>query len=167
MAAFKLPKGLVLPLAAGAIAIATSMANFFEGERYVAYQDVGGRWTICDGHTGDVRAGQVATQAECDAYRAADVAAANAAVKRLITVPLTPYCEAGLTDFTVNLGAGTLARSSPRALFNAGDYAGGAAAIELYDKVAGRDCHLSASHCAGIVVRRAVERWLCELDPTP
>ncbi|MBI6944221.1 lysozyme [Pseudomonas putida] len=168
MAAFKLPKGLVLPLGGTAVAIALSLASFFEGTRYTAYQDVGGVWTICDGHTGpDVHPGMVATKAQCDAYRAADVAVANAAVHRLITVPLTSMCEAGLTDFTLNTGSGTLAKSTPRRLFNAGDYEGGAKALELYHYAAGRDCRLSASQCAGIVVRRAVERWLCQLSPTP
>lgn len=168
MAAFKLPKGLVLPMAGTAVAIALNLASFFEGTRYQAYQDVGGVWTICDGHTGpDVHPGMTATKAQCEAFRAADVATANAAVHRLITVPLTKYCEAGLTDFALNLGSGTLAKSTTRRKFNAGDYAGGAAAISLYHNAGGRDCRLSASRCAGIVVRRTVERWLCELSPNP
>ncbi|MHA6236832.1 lysozyme [Pseudomonas fluorescens group sp. PF-69] len=161
----KLPRGLVIPLAGTALAIAGSLSGFFEGTRYVPYQDVGGIWTVCDGHTGpDVVPGLVATEAQCEAYRQADLAVANRAVKRLISVPLSAPCEGALTDFTLNVGSGTLAKSSIRTKFNAGDYAGGAAAISLYHYAGGRDCQLSASSCAGIVVRRSVERWLCELN---
>jgi lysozyme len=161
----KLPRGLVIPLAGSALAIAGSLAHYFEGTRYAAYQDVGGVWTVCDGHTGpDVTPGLVATEAQCEAYRQADLAVANRAVKRLITPPLSPACEGALTDFTLNNGGGTLAKSSIRTKFNAGDYAGGAAAISLYHYAGGRDCRLSTSSCTGIVVRRSVERWLCELN---
>jgi len=160
----KLPRGLVIPLAGTALAIAGSLAHYFEGTRYAAYQDVGGVWTVCDGHTGpDVVPGLVATEAQCEVYRQADLVEANRAVKRLISVPLSAPCEGALTDFTLNTGSGTLAKSSIRTRFNASDYAGGAAAISRYHYAGGHDCRLSTSSCAGIVVRRSVERWLCEL----
>jgi len=159
----RLPRGLVLTLSSSALAIALSLVHFFEGVRYVAYQDVGGVWTICNGHTSHVLPGQVATKAQCQAMEAADTAEAADQVRRLITVPMPPARLAALTDFVVNLGPVTLAKSSVRRDLNAGNTAAGCAAIDLYRDVDGHDCRLARSDCPGIVTRRHVERWLCEM----
>ncbi len=165
MAAFKLPRGLVVPLAGTAVAIAVSVSGFFEGSSLTAYRDSGGVVTICDGHTGpEVHMGQVATPEQCGAYHQQDVASAGRAVDRLVKVPLPVARAAALYDFTFNLGPATLARSSVLRKLNAGDTAGACAAISLYHYVGQADCTLAASGCAGIVTRRNVERWLCELD---
>jgi lysozyme len=158
----KLPRGLVLTLSSSALAIALALVHFFEGVSFTAYQDVGGVWTICNGHTGNVRRGQVATQAECDAIEHDDTVAAQRVVRQLVAVPLPTSREAALTDFVVNLGAGTFAKSSVLRKLNTGDVAGACAAISLYHYVGKLDCHLASSNCPGIVTRRNVERWLCE-----
>jgi len=46
--------------------IAGVMATQQEGTRYVAYQDVGGTWTICEGDTHNVKQGDTATREQCD-----------------------------------------------------------------------------------------------------
>ena len=161
----RLPKGLVLALGSTVLALALSVVQFFEGVRYVAYQDVGGVWTICYGHTGGVHQGQHATPAQCTAYLSSDLEAADREVRRLITVPLPVTREAGLVSFVFNLGSGTLAKSSVRRDLNAGNTAAGCAAISLYHFAGGQDCSAHGSSCSGIVTRRNVERWLCESSP--
>jgi len=160
----KLPRGLVLAVGSSVLAMVLSLVQFFEGVRYDAYRDIGGVWTICYGHTGDVHQGQRATPAQCTAYLTADIQAADQAVKRLIPGPLPITREAALVDFTLNLGQGTLGKSSVRRGLNAGDPVRGCAAISLYHYAAGHDCQAAGSGCAGIVTRRNVERWLCELN---
>ena len=160
----RLPRGLVLTLGGSALALVISLVQFFEGVRYDAYQDLGGVWTICYGHTGQVRPGQHATAADCTAYLTADISVALASVDRLITAPLPVTRKAGLADFVINGGSGLLAKSSIRSNLNAGNTAAGCAAISLYVYAAGHDCRVKGSGCEGIVTRRSVERWLCELD---
>lgn len=61
----------------GAIAIATAMLgghDGLEGRRYVAYRDVVGVLTVCDGHTGaDIILGKRYSEAECDALLKSDL----------------------------------------------------------------------------------------------
>lgn len=57
-----------LATAAGAIALATTwLIQPWEGRSLVAYQDIVGVWTICDGETQGVKPGMKKTHAECDA----------------------------------------------------------------------------------------------------
>lgn len=161
---FTLPKGLALTLTATALTIALSLSSYFEGFRLHAYPDSGGVYTICNGHTEGVKRGQVATDAECEQYQRDDTEAAQAAVRRLVKVDMPATREAALIDFTYNLGTGTFARSSILRKLNAGDTAEACAAISLYHYVGNQDCLKASSHCSGIVIRREVERWLCEYN---
>ena len=60
-----------------AIAIATAMLgghDGLEGRRYVAYRDVVGVLTVCDGHTGaDIISSKRYSDAECNALLKADL----------------------------------------------------------------------------------------------
>lgn len=59
---------------ASALAIATALAGYFEGNRLHAYHDVGGVPTICYGHTQGVAIGDTATPAQCTAQLRRDMA---------------------------------------------------------------------------------------------
>ena len=61
----KLPRGLVLPVAAGFMPVLLALVMFFEGCKLEAYQDQAGVWTICYGHTSGVTRGDVTTRAQC------------------------------------------------------------------------------------------------------
>ena len=63
--------------AAGAalLVFAIGYTSSWEGRRYVAYQDVGGVWTICDGIIKGVKKGDKATDAQCDAMLLEDILA--------------------------------------------------------------------------------------------
>jgi lysozyme len=148
---------------AGAIAIAGVLVAHFEpGKvRGKPYLDPVGVLTVCDGHTGsDIDPRRIYTDAECDAWRDADLTEADAAVSRLITVPLSDWQRAALIDFTYNLGAGNLAESTMRRRFNAGDYAGGCAELERWVK--GRKGGMLVT-LPGLITRRDVDKWVCLL----
>ena len=87
-----------------AIALASALTSHYEGVRYTAYQDTGGVWTICYGHTHGVRQGDTATPAQCRAWLDADMPVAYAAVNRCITAALTVTQAAAFTDAAFNLG---------------------------------------------------------------
>jgi lysozyme len=141
--------------AGGALAIAGSLIFHFEGREYVPYQDPVGIWTVCEGHTGpDVIPGKRYSNAECDALKAADVAEADAAVRRLVKVPLTDWQRAALIDFTFNLGAENLAKSTLLKKLNAGDYAGACSEYRRWVYAGGQ-------RLRGLEKRREAEEWVC------
>ncbi len=146
---------------AGSIAIAGVLVSHFEPgkTRGKPYVDPVGVLTVCDGHTGpDIDPKRIYTDAECDAWRDADLAIADRAVRRLITVPLNKWQRAALIDFTYNLGAGKLAESTMRRKFNAGDYDGGCSELERWVK--GRKGGVLVT-LPGLVTRREVDTWVC------
>lgn len=156
-----LKRKLMAAASAGSIAIAGVLVSHFEpGKiRGKPYIDLVGVLTVCDGHTGsDIDPKRIYTDAECDAWRDADLAIAGRAVRRLITVPLNDWQRAALIDFTYNLGAGNLAESTMRRKFNAGDYDGGCAELERWVK--GRKGGVLVT-LPGLVTRREANTWVC------
>lgn len=156
-----LKRKLLAAAGAGSIAIAGVLVSHFEpGKiRGKPYIDPVGVLTVCDGHTGpDIDPKRIYTDAECDAWRDADLAIADRAVRRLITVPLNDWQRAALIDFTYNLGAGNLAESTMRRKFNAGDYAGACAELDRWVK--GRVGGVLVT-LPGLVTRREVDTWVC------
>ena len=161
----KLPKGLVLPLAAGFAPLVLALVMFFEGLSLTAYRDTGGVWTICYGHTAGVRAGDTATRSQCTAWLWEDLQGAISSVDRLVKRDVGMLCRAALVDFVFNVGEPTFARSTLLRRFNAGDRLGAPNEFLRWVYVAGEDCRLPESGCPGIVTRREVERELCLAAP--
>ncbi|KAF1045620.1 lysozyme [Xylophilus sp.] len=149
-------------VAAAIVALAMSIAGGlvanFEGTRYAAYPDPstkGAPWTICEGHTQGVKAGDVATRAQCDEYLRQDLAAANDAIDRCIVTPLGVNQRAALISAVVNAGPPLVCGSTLQRKANAGDLAGMCAELSRWTWAAGRQL-------PGLVRRRAEERALCE-----
>jgi len=133
------------------------------------YLDPVGIWTIGWGHAivykGRFLRGEVdrvqakllypngLTMAQCDQLIRADMMDAARDVEHLVKVPLTENQFAALVDFTFNLGAGNLEKSTLLRLLNAGDYAGAAAEFGKWNKAGGKIL-------AGLVNRRERERQL-------
>jgi lysozyme len=149
-------------VAGGAIAIAGVLANWHESGGKVyhkPYLDPVGILTVCDGITGpDVIASKTYTDSECDALRSKHLAIAQAAVRRVIHVPLTVWQEAALIDFAYNVGETKLTSSTMAAMFNARNYAGGCAQLNRWVKgmVKGQLVALG-----GLVARRQDETDIC------
>ncbi|HEC0486911.1 TPA: lysozyme [Pseudomonas aeruginosa] len=130
-----------------------------EGTKFEAYPDSGGVWTICTGHTKGVRPGDRATPEQCAAYLQGDLGGAVDFVMRAVP-KATIWQKIALADFVYNVGATAFARSTLYRLTVAGDYVAAAAQFMRWRFVAGRDCGLVQSNCAGIIFRRALQRDL-------
>ncbi len=98
-----------------------------EGCRLSAYPDPasgGEPWTIGYGHTGaEVRPGLTISREQAERWLKDDLAAAEAAVIRLLQPPagLSQRQREALTSFCFNVGAGALAESTLRRRLNGGE----------------------------------------------
>ena len=143
-------------VAVTAIAIAGALVTKWEGIRYTPYQDGGGVWTVCVGHTGaDVIPGKRYTKAECDAFLAADMAVANATVKRCLPMPMLPQIEGALTSATFNVGPRVVCGSTLQRKALANDWPSACAALDSWK-------YIGRTVSPGLVNRRADERAVCE-----
>lgn len=169
----KSKKGLVISAAvaaliaagAGADKIAEQFIGEKEGNKLAAYYDAGGVPTICGGITGpDVRIGQVETPEGCARRNKAMHAAKFAELDRLVKVPLSEPAKAGIMSFcTYNIGSGKCRNSTFLAMLNDPKVprADACAQIRRWIFDGGRDCRVKANNCAGQVVRREQEEFLC------
>jgi len=95
-----------------------------EGKRLTAYKCTADTWTIGVGHTGlDLYEGLTTSKETSHLLLAHDVAAADAAVDRLIHVPLAENQRFTLISFVFRLGEGRLRDSTLLRILNQGDYA--------------------------------------------
>ena len=122
-----------------ASAAGINLIKQFEGFRARAYQDVAGQWTIGYGHL--VRPEEKAiylnatlTELEAENILRQDIAIAEEAVKRLVTVPLSGEQFSALVSFVFNLGQGNFADSTLLKKLNAGDYEGASLEFERWNK---------------------------------
>ena len=129
----------------------------WEGCRLSAYPDPasgGAPWTIGYGHTGpEVHAGLVISQAQAEAWLAADAAVAAAAVDQQFSgIQLTPRQRDALVSFCFNVGAGALHSSTLRRRLRTGE----TPALALKQELP-RWCHGPEGPVEGLRRRRAAE----------
>jgi lysozyme len=128
-----------------------------EGEVLKSYRDSGGKWTIGVGHlmsTG--AAGVTITHQQSQDLLTKDLARFEAAVAKLVRVPLTQNQFNALVSFAFNLGEGALKKSNLLSLINSGRKAEAAAvsqAFKIWRNVNGKPD-------AGIEARRLREAAL-------
>lgn len=126
----------------------------YEGCVLIAYKDTGGVWTIGVGHTSDanlkVVPGLKITREKAMELLQIDVKEAEAAVDKLITIPLNENQRGALVSFTFNLGETELAKSTLRRKLNTGDYASVPAELNkwVYD---------NGKRLNGLIARRKAE----------
>lgn len=123
-----------------------------EGFRSSVYDDIAGLATIGYGHRvlpGESFPGPI-TEAQAEALLQADVATAEQAVNRLVTVPLTQEQFDALVDFVFNLGPGNFASSTLLKDLNAGQMDAAAQQILIWD-------HSLGQVNAGLKARREAE----------
>ncbi|WP_419952332.1 lysozyme [Methylobacterium sp.] len=112
-----------------------------EGERLTAYKDSVGVWTISVGITSasgliKVTPGLTITKAQSDALFAKGVAQYAGPVSAAVKVPLADHQFDALVSLCFNIGAPSFAKSTVVRRLNAGDYAGAAEAILMWNKPA-------------------------------
>lgn len=123
-----------------------------EAFRDRTYADVAGFRTIGYGHRqapGEDHPNGISL-AEGDAILASDILTAEAAVVRLVKVPLTWGQFDALVDFVFNLGSGRLASSTLLAYLNTGKYDAAAWQLLAWD-------HTGTHENAGLKARREAE----------
>ena len=144
-------KWLIGVTSAGLIAA----ASMWEGTSYVAYEDVAGVLTVCQGYAQpDVVRGRIYTAAECSDMLKTQLAAHGAAVLRCATVPLSPHEYDAYTLFAYNVGGAAFCGSSLLHKLNAGDHAGACNGLLAWDMAGGK-------RVAGLANRRRAERNIC------
>ena len=138
----------------GALAIAASLVFQFEGFNNHDYKDPPGINTICYGHSGNVKTGQIANDTQCVTYLNGDLDNANAVLARDVRVPLSDKTRAALLDFVYNAGSGTFERSTLLKMLNQGRYED--ACNQLPKFVFSGKIKLN-----GLVRRREAEKKIC------
>lgn len=133
-----------------------------EGELYKAYPDSGNIWTICRGHTKNVKKDDVATPEQCNKFFEEDTLEAIAVVDRMtggVTIP--PETKKVFVDQVFNAGPANFAKSTMLKKIKAGDLAGACREFSRWVFVAGKDCRIRTNNCYGIVTRRAAQTTQC------
>lgn len=150
-----------------AASMAAAMIGHFESSGKMiltAYQDQGGKWTICDGITYGVSEGMTATQDWCETVKEREIAKHSKPLKA-VPYQLSTRVRVAWTDFCYNVGVGACSSSTGMKKLIAGqiDESCDGFLLFKYAKVKGRkvDCSMSDSGCAGIWTRRKIERDLC------
>lgn len=143
---------------AGALAIVGALLggdDGLEGRKYVAYYDVAGVLTLCDGHTGkDIIPNKQYSDVECDALLQKDLASVQRIVDAAVKVPISRYQKVALYSFTYNVGQSAFIQSTLLKRLNTGDIKG--ACDELR-----RWTYANGSSWKGLQNRREIERELC------
>lgn len=126
----------------------------FEGFRSCRYVDPVGVLTIGYGHTGpDTARMPCLSRAQAQQLLDRDLDRFEAAVRRLVKVPLTQGAFDAVTSFAFNCGEGALSSSTLLAKLNRRDYQGAAREFGRWNKGGGRVL-------AGLTRRRAAEAAL-------
>lgn len=140
--------------AALTLAIAGSIGGYYENKVNNSYQDMGGVWSICYGHTQGVKDGQTATDDQCMAYLQSDMKEAYGYVNACIFAPMTITQAAAFTDTTYNAGKAVVCGSTLQKLANSGDMRGACDQLLRWNKVKGKVVQ-------GLVNRRKADHDLC------
>ena len=110
-----------------------------EGFSARIYQDEAGNWTIGYGHKltpeDNYTIATNMTPEDAEALLIQDVAKAEAAIKRYVTVPLSSGQYDALVSFIFNVGVSAFADSTLLRKLNIGDYAGAANELARWNKI--------------------------------
>lgn len=152
-------------LAGAALAGAIAMVSTWEGrevtaiqtpdgKRYVAYQDIVGVWSACDGITRGVKPGDRYTAEQCDAALAEELQLANSYINRCITTPISDQERSAYVSAGYNLGPGLMCGSTLQRLLNAGDRRGACLQLPRWSYAGGE-------FRQGLLNRRRAEMRVC------
>lgn len=143
---------------ATAAAMAVPMISAWEGRSLVAYRDIVGVWTICDGETLGVRPGDVATDSVCDRKLEARAKQFSAEIARCLPDDLPLPMRVAFVSASYNIGSAAFCGSSMSRRALAGDLTGACEALLMWDK--GR-VNGVLQRIRGLTLRRQQERALC------
>lgn len=133
-----------------------------EGNAPVAYQDVGGVWTICTGAILDIndqpviRGLRYDTQ-QCLSILSRDISNHSKAVQKCVYVPLYQYQFDALTSFAFNIGNYAFCGSTMVRELNKGDYSAASGQFLKWTKVTVKGKKVTSP---GLVNRRTADKAL-------
>lgn len=131
-----------------------ALIKSYEKLRLVAYQDLGGVWTIGWGHTGPgVEEGATCTAEQAQVWFWSDTSHAVNATNRAVDIALSQNQFDAIVSFTYNVGVGAEEHSTLIRLVNAKNLAGAADEFPKWNKVNGVISD-------GLIARRKAERAL-------
>jgi lysozyme len=139
--------------------IAATLAVPFEGLYTHAYHDklAGGLPTVCYGMTSSdrpVKMTDVYTPEQCKAFLEEDLVKYHDQIFPCVRVRLSDHEWGALTDAAYNVGSHAICKSTAVRRFNAGDHAGGCAALAAFNRAGGQVVK-------GLVRRRSAEIETC------
>lgn len=142
------------------LAVAIAIVAPAEGLRTAAYRDPVGIPTICFGETRNVKMGDTATRAECEAMLSTRLQEFHAALRTCLpALDAAPAeVQAALVSWSYNIGTGAACKSTLVRKARSGDLRGACDELPKWNKarVAGQLVVLP-----GLTRRRAEERALC------
>ena len=151
-------KAGIVATTVGAMAIA--LTTQWEGIRLVAYQDVIGVWTACQGVTKGIKPGMVFTREECDVLFMDELIKHEEGLRNCLrnpdAIPRKSYVS--FVSWTYNVGVGAACRSTLVKKANADDLEGACNELPKW-KFAGKGKKRRV--VKGLVNRRADEQRLC------
>lgn len=130
-----------------------NLIKSFEGCRLTAYKDAVNVLTIGYGHTGNVKEGQVISQAQAEQLLRDDLNRFENGVEKLVTVELNQNQFDALVSFSYNLGLGNLQNSDLLKYVNKKDFTNASKEFTLW-------VHAGGIVLNGLVRRRSAERDL-------
>jgi lysozyme len=130
-----------------------SIIREFEGLRLKAYHCPAGVLTIGYGHTRGVKQGDTVTEEIAERLLLQDVATVEAAIPRLITVPLNTNQFSAICAFLFNIGSDRLRGTRSQSVLNRGHYLEFADRLLIWNKANGKEL-------SGLTRRRKAEREL-------
>ena len=160
-AKFRVWAGVAVLSAAGIVSVVME-----EDYRDVAYDDGVGVWTYGIGMTTrddgtPVQPGDRTTVPHALNRTLKHIEGVEAMLRKCIKVPVSQNEWDFAVIVSYNIGQKAFCESSMVKRWNAGDYAGGCAAIKMYTMAQGRDCRIRENNCYGLVARREREYALC------
>lgn len=136
--------------------LAISLIGGFEGYSAVAYKDVIGVWTACQGLTKGIKPGMKFTKAECDAKFIVAIEehenGMRACLKNPDDIPIKPYIA--YVSLAYNVGPGAICNGNMKTLINQGKYKEACNYLVNFNKAGGRIWK-------GLVNRREKEKQFC------
>jgi lysozyme len=140
------------------VATATPIISDFEGRKLVAYRDIVGVLTICDGETLNVQPGDTATDAQCDEMLARRIRYFAVKISACLPPGLPVKTMVAFTSAAYNFGVSGFCDSSMSERALAGDLHGACDALLEWDNARIKGV---LRPIRGLTIRRQKERALC------
>jgi lysozyme len=131
----------------------------FEGYTTTVYKDVAGISTVCTGAVTSLPVRAVVTDAFCGRLDRANIGHAEAAVKRMVRVPISQPMYDALVSLTFNVGERAVSRSTLMRQLNSKNYTRACQEFSKWNKARVKGKLVPVK---GLSTRREQERKVCE-----